>query len=240
MSTIPRPEPGDPLYPDGSSAASAIIEVVALGAVFIVLAHLAVANIDLSSAMPGALSAAEQRIASAFVVGAVTQIVLVSSFMSLFRDQRRAVKNSLKFGTLPAWGAALIAISIHIATIAFFFLDEPQRIYELSFSNVFLSAAPAFDGWSQEVFFRGYVIYRLARGGLPAAAQISLSALLFAAIHVGYAGADFFSFFWPMFGTAVLGAFFAWSVLLARGALLPVVLCHAALIVIVQPWLALS
>ena len=74
----------------------------------------------------------------------------------------------------------------------------------------------------------------------PMGAQIAISALLFAAIHVGYMGSDLWSMFWPMFGTAVLGAFFAWSVLMAGGALLPVVLCHAVLVAIVQPWLALS
>lgn len=240
MSSIPRPEQGEPLYPDGSSAASAVIEVAALGAAFIVLAHLAAASVNLEAIMPSFLNGAEREVGATFIAGAATQIALVLVFSLLFSDLRRAIGNSLKYGTIPAWGVALIAVSIHAATIAFFFLDEPGRIFEQSNRNLLLSIAPAFDGWSQEVFFRGYVIYRLARGGLPVAAKIALSALLFAAIHVGYIGADFFSFFWPMIGTTVLGAFFAWSVLLARGALLPVVLCHAALIAIIQPWLALA
>ena len=115
-----------------------------------------------------------------------------------------------------------------------------RQIFELSSRNAVLSAVPAFDGWSQEVIFRGYVVYRLARGGLPVPALFAFSALSFAAIHVGYVGADFVVVFWPMFGTAVLGAFLTWPVLLARGALLPAVVCHIALIAIVQPWLALG
>lgn len=240
MSSIPRPKPGEPLYPDGSSAASAVIEVVAVGAAFIVVAHLAAAGVNLEAVMPSFLSGSERQVGATFIAGAAAQIVLVLIVSFIFNDMRRAIGNSLKFGTVPAWGASLIAICIHAATIAFLFLDEPGLIFEPSGRNLMLSIAPAFDGWSQEVFFRGYVVYRLARGGLPVAMQIALSALMFAAIHIGYVGADFFSFFWPMFGTAVLGAFFAWSVLLARGALLPVIFCHAALIAIVQPWLALA
>ena len=240
MSSIPQPQPGEPLYPDGSSARSAVIEVVAAGAVFIGLAHLAAGGIDLEPLMPSFLHGRERNVGAVFIAGAAAQIALVLIGSVIFRDMRRAVWNSLKFGTLPAWGAAIIAVSIHAATIAFIFLDEPARIFEQSYRNLLLSIAPAFDGWSQEVFFRGYVIYRLARGGLPYSAQIALSALLFAAIHIGYVGPDFLSFLWPMLGTAVLGAFFAWSALLARGELLPVVVCHAALIAVIQPWLALA
>jgi hypothetical protein len=240
MSSIPQPKPGEPLHPDGSSATFAVIEVLAVGAAFIVLAHLAAAGLDLEALMPSFLNGRERNVGATFIVGAVAQIALVLVFSLAFSDMRRAVANSLKFGTVPAWGAAVIAMSIHATTIAFLFLDEPERIVEQSYRNLFLSVAPAFDGWSQEVFFRGYVIYRLARSGVAHWAQISLSALLFAAIHIGYVGPDFLSFLWPMLGTAVLGGFFAWSALLARGQLLPVVFCHALLIAIIQPWLALA
>lgn len=240
MSSIPRPEAGEPLFPDETSKASAIVEVIFIGAAFIVFAHAAAAGLRLEALMPAFLDGAEREVGATFLAGAAAQIALVLGCALVFKDLRRAITNSLKFGTIPAWGAALIAISIHAATIAFFFLDDPAQIFEPSRRNLFLSIAPAFDGWSQEVFFRGYVIYRLARSGLPVLAQIAASALLFSAIHVGYVGGDLFSAIWPLFGTAVLGGFFAWSVLLARGALLPVVFCHTLLIVIVQPWLALS
>jgi len=240
MSSIPQPEAGEPLYPDGTSRTIAIVEVILIGTAYIIFAHAVAAAFRLEAIMPAFLGGPERGVGATFIAGAVAQIALVLAFAMVFKDLRRAIANSLKFGSIPAWGTALIAISIHAATIAFFFLDDPTQIFEPSRRNLFLSIAPAFDGWSQEVFFRGYVIYRLARGGLPVLAQIAVSALLFAGIHVGYVGDDLFSVIWPLFGTAVLGGFFAWSVLLARGALLPVVSCHAVLIVIVQPWLALS
>ena len=211
-----------------------------MGAAFIVLAHLAAASVNLEPRMPAFLNGRERAVGATFIVGAAAQIALVLIISFISRDVRRAIANSFKFGNIHAWGVAIVALFIQAATIGFLFLDEPGRIFERSYLNFFLSLAPAFDGWSQEVFFRGYVIYRLARGGLSRTVQISLSALLFAAIHVGYIGPDFLSFLWPMLGTAVLGAFFAWSALLARGQLLPVVLCHAALIAIIQPWLALA
>ncbi len=240
MSSIPTPQAGEPLFPDGSSPVRAVIETAVVGAAFIVLAHVAATGGNLEPVMPGFLSGREREVGATLSAGAVAQIVLVIAFSLVFADLRRAIANSFNFGTIPAWGAALIAISIHAPTIVFTVLDDPALIIERSYRNFFLSAGPAFDGWSQEVFFRGYVIYRLARGGLPVIVQIAMSALLFAAIHVGYVGGDLFSTLWPMFGTAVLGGFFSWSVLLARGALLPVVFCHATLIVIVQPWMALA
>jgi hypothetical protein len=240
MTSVPPPEPGELLLSDGSAVAAAVSEVVAVGVVFIVLAHVAVGVFDIEAMMPSFLTGPERAVGATFMVGAAVQMSLVLILSLLFTDLRQAVGNSVKFGTIPGWSVAVMAASIHAATIAVFFLDEPGRIFEQSSRNALLSLAPAVDGWSQEVLFRGYVIYRLARGGLPVAVQIGVSALLFAAIHVGYIGSDFWTIFWPMFGTAVLGGFFAWSVLLARGALLPVVLCHAVLVAIVQPWLALS
>ena len=103
-----------------------------------------------------------------------------------------------------------------------------------------LSAVPAADGWSQEVTFRGYVLFRLARGGVPALAQVLISGGLFAAIHIGYAGEGTWATLAPLVGTFMLGCFYAWSVQSGRGSLKPVVFCHVLIIVIEQPWLALA
>lgn len=240
MNSIPQPEHGDPLYPDGSSATSAVIEVTCMSIAYIAVAHLTVANVNLEAFMPAMLQGPDRQIGATFALGAAIQIGLVFLFALLFSDLRRAIRNSLKLGTVPAWGAAIIAVSIHASTIAFVFLEDPGQILEQSARNLFLSVVPAFDGWSQEVFFRGYVVYRLARAGVPVPLLFVFSAVSFASIHIGYIGSDFYSVFWPMFGTAVLGAFLTWSVLLARGALLPVIVCHAALIAVIQPWLALN
>jgi membrane protease YdiL (CAAX protease family) len=109
-------------------------------------------------------------------------------------------------------------------------------VLEASALNLVLSAVPAADGWSQEVLFRGYVLLRLARADVPAAAQILLSGLLFAAIHFGYAAENA----WPLVGTFMLGCFYAWAVRSGGGSLKPVIVCHMLIIVVLQPWLALA
>lgn len=218
----------------------AVIEVGIMCVIYIVFAHFAAANISLEKAMPAFLAGTERQIGATFMVGAIAQIIFILICSLILIDLKRAISHSLKFGNATAWGVALISIFIHSATVIFFFLNEPGQVLEPSSRNLFLSIVPAFDGWSQEVFFRGYVIFRLMRGGVAIPIVFAVSALSFAAIHIGYIGQDFFSAFWPMVGTAILGAFLTWPVLLARGALLPVIVCHAALIAIVQPWLALA
>jgi membrane protease YdiL (CAAX protease family) len=110
----------------------------------------------------------------------------------------------------------------------------------LSGLNLILSAVPAADGWSQEVLFRGYVLFRLARAGVPAIAQILLSGSLFAAIHFGYAGETAWAFLAPLVGTFMLGCFYAAAVRSGGGSLKPVICCHMLIIIILQPWLALA
>lgn len=240
MASIPPPQPRSPMYSDGSGTGTAILEVLAIGAFYIAAAHIFLATTDFSGLLPHSLSPAEQNVGAGFLAGGIIQIALVLGLSLVLKDVRNAILNSFRLGTLPAWGAAFIAIGIHVMTLAFFVIDDPSAIFELSTRNLLLSSLSASDGWTQEVIFRGYVIYRLARSGAPVSAQIVISALLFAAIHIGYTEGNIMDFISPMIGTAVLGGFFAWSVQLGRGALLPVVCAHILLIIIVQPWLALG
>jgi membrane protease YdiL (CAAX protease family) len=90
------------------------------------------------------------------------------------------------------------------------------------------------------VLFRGYVLFRLTRGGIPGLAQVLVSGCLFAAIHIGYAREGTWTILAPLAGPFMLGCFYAWSVQSGRGSLLPVVVCHVVVIVILQPWLDLA
>lgn len=230
----------NPLYPRTRNWGSALVEIVLLGLVYIAVAPAFVRSVDWRALFPASFSQAESATGAGFLAGAVIQLVLVAAFAVMFKTMRSAIKGSIQFGTAAAWGAALIACVIHATTLAAFFIDDPARILEASERNLILSIAPAADGWSQEVMFRGYVIYRLAQSGAPAVVQILTSAILFAAIHFGFTGNDPWSVFWPLFGTAVLGGFLAWSVRLGNGALMPAVVCHTLLIIIIQPWLSLN
>lgn len=142
--------------------------------------------------------------------------------------------------TRQAWLIAGIATAIHVGTALIVYLPQPGRVLELSALNLILLSAAAPDGWSQEVVFRGYVLFRLMRAGVPPLAQIVISGGLFSAIHFGYAGETLWEFLSPLVGTFTLGCFYAWAVQIGRNSLKPVTFCHVLIILITQPWLALA
>ena len=221
---------------------SAVAECVAVAAAYIAISIAAVGTIDLSSVFPDAWTPDERSTGNGFLVGALVQLslVLLGAFALGLIDLRQAIGRVSSPSTDKAWTIAGIATAIHIGTGMALFLPQPERVWEASSLNLILSAACAPDGWSQEVFFRGYELARLARGGVPALAAILISGGLFAAIHIGYAGEGFWGTLTPLVGTFMLGSFFAWAVHSGRGSLKPVVVCHILIVVILQPWLALA
>lgn len=219
----------------------AATEVLAIAAAYIVISTSAVKAFDVAFLFPANWSLDERSTGSGFLIGALVQVglVLLAAYVVGLKDLRSAIANSFASSTRKAWTIAAIATAIHIGTALLLFLPQPERIWELSGLNLALSAIPAADGWSQEALFRGYVILRLSRAGIPALAQILVSGGLFAAIHLGYAGETAWAFLAPLVGTFMLGCFYAWAVQSGRGSLKPVICCHILIIVILQPWLAL-
>lgn len=220
----------------------AVAEVLAVAAVYILLSTGAVAAFDASAIFPPAWTETQRSTGSGFLIGAIAQIalVLIGAYLVRLRDLRRAIGAVTVPATREAWIVAGIATAIHIGTAIMLFLPQPERVLEPSALNLTLSAISAADGWSQEVLFRGYVLFRLARAGLPAMVQIATSGALFAAIHFGYTGESAFEYLAPLIGTFMLGCFYAWSVRAGGGSLKPVVVCHMLIIAALQPWLALA
>ncbi len=222
--------------------ARAVAEVVAVAALYILISTAAVGLGDAASMFPAGWTAAERSTGGGFLVGALVQValVLLGAYGLGRKDLRDAIAAGVAASTRHAWIVAGIATAIHVGTALLLFLPEPARVWEPSALNLTLSIVPAADGWSQEVLFRGYVLFRLARAGVPGPAQILLSGSLFAAIHFGYAGATAWEIAAPLVGTFTLGCFYAWAVQLGRGSLKPVICCHVLIIVALQPWLALA
>ena len=220
----------------------AAAEVIAIAAVYILISTSTVGTVDATFLFPADWSSEERATGSGFLTGAVIQAVLVllGAYLLGHKDLQRAIAASFAASTRQAWTIAAIATAIHIGTAMLVFVPQPERVWELSGLNLILSAVPAADGWSQEVLFRGYVLFRLARAGVPAIAQILISGSLFAAIHFGYAGESAGAFLAPLVGTFMLGCFYAWAVQSGRGSLKPVICCHMLIIVVLQPWLALA
>jgi hypothetical protein len=226
----------------GNQEVRALAEVALVAGAYILISAAAVGTVDVSSLFPGNWSASERATGSGFLTGAVVQmmLVLLGAYALGLKDLRRAIGASLAVSTGKAWTIAAIATAIHIGTAMLLFIPQPERVSELSQLNLMLSAVPAADGWSQEILFRGYVMYRLARADISVIAQILISGSLFAAIHFGYAGETAWDFLSPLVGTFMLGCFYAWAVRIGHGSLKPVICCHVLIIIAVQPWLALA
>lgn len=217
-----------------------VIEVVLVCATYILLS-LALMDVLHPSALMREVSTSDE-FASAFpmIDGTMAQLVLVLLAALFIPAVRESIWASASLGNAQAWIIAITTAQIHILVGAIVFLEEPMRVFELSLLNGWFSSVPAIDGWSQEVVFRGYVIIRLSQAASPDWLKILLSAALFSSIHLGYVGSGLAGIFWPLFGTAMMGGFLAWAVLIGGGALLPVVIDHALIIAVLQPWLALS
>ena len=220
----------------------AVAEVLLVAGAYILTSTAAVAAVDFTFLFPTHWTMAERATGGGFLTGALVQVVLVllGAYLLRRKDLRRAIAASWRTSTRKAWIIAAIATAIHIATGILVFLPQPERVWELSGLNLILSAVPAADGWSQEVLFRGYVLFRLARAGIAPIIQILVSGSLFAAIHFGYAGETAWAFLTPLIGTFMLGSFYAWAVRSGDGSLKPVICCHMLVIVLLQPWLALA
>ena len=210
-------------------------------AAYVAFSHLAVQHLDAAPLLAGTLSEREAHIGATFLIGALAQLLFVFAGISLalpgFRESARA---TFRPAPRQAWFIALAAAMIQCVTVAAFFIPDASRIIELSERNALMTVLPLTDGWTQEVVFRGYILLRLARANVPIAAQICVSAIAFASIHLGYIGSAGLGFVWPLIGTATLGGILAWSVVVARGSILPATLAHLAIIALVQPWLALA
>lgn len=226
----------------GHQALGAVAETVAVAAAYMAVSIAAVSLLDVSHLFPETWSSEERATGGGFVIGAVIQVllVLIGAYLIGLSDLRRAIAASVARSTSKAWTIAAIATAIHIGTAIVAILPDPRQVWQPSALNLVLSIVPAADGWSQEVLFRGYVLFRLARAGLPAVAQVLLSGTLFAAIHVGYAGETAWTALSPLVGTFMLGCFYAWAVKSGRDSLKPVICCHVLIILMLQPWLALA
>lgn len=219
----------------------ALGEALAATTVYIGVALVGVRLFDVSSAL-GWLGPEEATVVSAFVVGSLGQIAaLVLIWIALRPDDLKEAVAAVGVAARPeGWYIALGAVLVETVVIYAFFLHVGWRAVEPTALNLTGSFAPLLDGVTQEVFFRGFLILRLARGGHGPAAQLVFSSLAFSAIHVGYVGADWSTALAPLLGTLGLGAVLGWAFIRSGHSLRPPIAAHVAILLIVQPWLALA
>lgn len=219
----------------------AAAEVIAATVFYILVAFAGLRLIDVSAALSW-LDAEDAQVISGFIVGSLSQLAAVALLWSVLRpvDLAESVAALSRPSNAEGWFIALTIIAVETVVMYSFVLDVGWRAVEPSALNVTGSLAPLLDGVTQEVFFRGYLILRLQRGGHGLVAQLLLSSLAFSAIHLGYMGEGWSEALPPLLGTLGLGAALGWAFIRGRYSLLPPVTAHVVILVIVQPWLALG
>jgi hypothetical protein len=238
------------LQTEKESATAAVIETVVVCAIYIGLAQLAVAkDIFGASGWFQDFSPIESDVAAGFTTGAIAQLALVLALIStpVFPHARKAVLTLFQPAARGGWAIALSVLAVEVVALYFGWIRDLSKLADTSVFGISMSLVPALDGITQEIVFRGYVILRLASNGTSRFGQIFLSGILFAAIHFSYVteldpstvGSTILSLM-PLIGTFGLGAAWAFAFQQSGYKLLPVVTSHVLVIILVQPWLAIS
>jgi|GEM_PF-1262434 len=98
-------------------------------------------------------------------------------------------------------------------------------------------------GICEEAVFRGFVMTQANDGGAHWTVQILLSAILFGLAHMGWGGLNghiqMAQMIGAMVATAVLGLMLAITYLASGRSLTPVIIAHATIDMVVEPWLLL-
>ncbi len=205
----------------------------------------AVALADVSF-FEGVFPEPRQRLATGFTRSVFAQLSFLAVLLLVFRNQTLigALRSLSEKAPRAGWVIALVASFIHALVLFVGWIENPSRILEPSFFSLSMSLVPAIDGFSQETFFRGFVILRLARVGFSKATQALTSGALFGMLHLNYgllsSDPSLFDVLSPFLGTFVLGTIYAIAFQASNYRLLPVVTAHILLVVVIQPWLGLT
>lgn len=229
---------------------NAFFETIVVCTIYIALSNIAVAK-DIFGATQWFLgfSEIESHLAGGFTTGAIIQMVLVIVLISIpyFPDVRKSISTLLQPAKKSGWRIALTILLIEVIVLYLGWIKEFDKLFDTSTFGISMSIVPSFDGLTQEIIFRGYVILRLARSGISQTWQIIVSGILFAAIHIPYVAVPsqdlinvISASLIPLVGTFGLGAAWAFAFQQSEYKLMPVVVSHVLVIVLVQPWLAYS
>lgn len=231
-----------------TAKAAAFFETILVCTIYIALSNIAVAK-DIFEATQwfNGFSEIESNIAGGFTTGAITQIILVIILIIIpyFPDIRKAIATLFQPATRRGWIIALFVLIIEVFILYLGWIKGFKKLFDTSTFGISMSIVPSFDGLTQEIVFRGYLILRLARSGISHTWQIVVSGILFAAIHIPYVAfpsQDLITLIntslIPLAGTFGLGAAWAFTFQQSEYKLAPVVVSHILVIALVQPWLA--
>jgi membrane protease YdiL (CAAX protease family) len=146
------------------------------------------------------------------------------------------------FSPARGWIAAAMVAGLFIWFNLALPLRNEQNLGEVSLFHIYNSLmAGVIAGFVEEVFFRGFFMTELAWAGFGRAAQVAISAILYGLVHSAW-GFTSGMVTMQMMGsaiicTAVFGAFCSIVYLVSRRSLMPVIIGHAAIDFVIEPWL---
>ena len=223
----------------------AVLEVLVVAGGFILITQLVLGAALTREALQDIFEGSEATILAGFFLGAVVQLIFVVILHAAGQEDVKAAVASFK-AKAPSigWQIALTVAALDITFIAGGWLEEPARVVEFSKLALLGSLLPAVGGATQIVIFQGFILSRLRRAGMVGWLPIIISGLAFSLIHIGYASPPFEpgigAVLAPLLGTFGLGMAWAWAFQKSNYKLAPVLVSHVLVILVLQPWLALS
>ncbi|MEW6262817.1 MAG: CPBP family intramembrane glutamic endopeptidase [Thermodesulfobacteriota bacterium] len=174
----------------------------------------------------------------------LSEIVVLVLLVLYLKHRGIGLRQIGLWGSSPAWGwisAAMVAGLFIWFNLALPLRNE-QNLGEVSLFHIYNSlTAGVIAGFVEEIFFRGFFMTELAWAGFGRAAQVTISAVLYGLVHSAW-GFTSGMFTMQMMGGAIIGtAIFGVSCsivyLVSRRSLMPVIIGHAAIDFVIEPWL---
>jgi len=198
----------------------------------------------INSSIPAAVHGTrEQRFFYWLIAGAIVEWLFVAILWFVLR-RRKLSLSSLgvwRFGTWPAWLAALLIAFLTIASNLRFF----PRMH-IPIANAFLPhgfhllAALIIGitaGFCEEVLFRGFLMTEFASAGYGKAMQVLMPGVAFGLSHAGYLNQGFLAWLGIVVPTAIVGMIWGIAYLLGRRSLVPTMVAHFLNDSTALPWI---
>lgn len=149
-----------------------------------------------------------------------------------------------KPGSLAGWLTAAVVAVAYVGFTSLGPLKNAPMLTDWSFYRIGLAVSVGLTaGICEEAMFRGFVMTAARDTGAATWLQILLAAVLFGLGHVGWGGmGSGFSIgaaIGAMISTTFLGAMLAGVYVLGRRSLMPAIAAHAAIDMVIEPWLIL-
>lgn len=188
----------------------------------------------------GLLSQSETRLA-VFLVGSICGEIVALLVLVLILGRRGTRLSDLGWGQPTTWQSVLLGLVIAVVYSGVTALNPSvgANLWKFSTLKVLAVIAALVAGIVEEVIFRGYVMTILARMGYGNLVQVLVSGLVFAVAHV-YGFTSPATFLATLVFTFVLGIALGIVYLIGKRSLTPVIVSHALIDAIIEPWLLLS